>query len=97
MSLLDCHGYNVNFGSKKVIISRYGQFVGNSFLLDDLYRLSIIPSSSNTIFYSQLSVANIECCDTRHGRLGQVNKNTIKKMMYLDLIPKSPVDLNDRC
>ena len=28
MTLLDHHGHNVNFGSNKVVIGRYGQFVG---------------------------------------------------------------------
>ena len=54
-------------------------------------------SSSNAISDLVLSVAKIECCDTWHGRLAHVNKNTIKKMMHLDLIPKSPINLNDRC
>ena len=29
--------------------------------------------------------------------IGHVNKNTLKKMMHLDLIPKSPVNLKHRC
>jgi len=64
MPLLDCHGYSVIFNSNKVVISRNGQFVGKGFLLDRLYSLSLMPSSSNEILDSQLSVAIIECCDT---------------------------------
>jgi len=77
LPLLDQHGDNVNFGSNKVAISRHRQFVGKGFLLDGLYRLSVMPSSRNGISDSQLSVTNIECCDTCHGWLGHMNKNTI--------------------
>jgi len=95
ISLLDRQGYNVNFGSNKVVISRHGQFVGKGLLLDGLYRLSVMGSSSNAIFDSQLSVANIECSHAWHCRLGYLNKNINKKMMHLDLIPKLHVNMND--
>jgi len=74
MSLLDRHGYNVNFGSNKVVISRHGQFVSKGFLLDGLYRLIVMPSSTNAIFSLNLSVANVARSDIWHDRLGHVNK-----------------------
>ena len=59
MSLLDWHCYNVKFSSNEVLISRHGQFIRKGFLLDGLYRLSMIPSYSNAILDSQLSIAKI--------------------------------------
>jgi len=65
-------------------------------LLNGLYGLSIIPSSRNENIDSQLSIANIEYCDTWHGKLGHVNKNIIKKMMHLELIHKLHANVNDK-
>lgn len=78
-------------------MSRHDQFVGKGFLLDGLYKLSAMSSSTNVIFSSQVSVANVECLDIWHGRLGHVNKNTMKRMMFVDVISKSPVNEDDKC
>ena len=75
VSLLGRRGYNIYCGSNKVVIIRHGQFIGRDFLLDGLYRLSVMPSFSNAISNSQ-----IESCDPRHGRLGHVNKTQVKRL-----------------
>jgi len=43
------------------------------------------------IFLS-LSIANVEFCDSQHDRIWHVNFNTIKRMIHLDLIPKSYIN-----
>ena len=42
-------------------------------------------------------VANVECSNMWHARLGHVNLNSIKRMMSLNLIPKASIDLKQKC
>jgi hypothetical protein len=51
-----------------------------------------MPFANATLHFLSLSIANVECCDSRHDRLGHVNFNTIKRMIHLDLIPKSYIN-----
>ena len=44
-------------------------------MLDGLFRLSVMPSSSNEISCSSLSIANVKYCDIWYGRLDHVNRN----------------------
>ena len=60
-SLLVKNGYKVVFESNKIVITRLGQFVCKGFMLDGLFRLSVICLPLSCSF---LSVANVECCDT---------------------------------
>lgn len=47
--------------------------------------------------FSSFSIANIELSDIWHGRLGHVNRKTIKWMMNLDLIQKFEINDNTKC
>jgi len=87
-SLLDQNGFTLILGSNKIVISRFGSYVGKCYLLNDLYKLSLMPFSNIALYFSCLSIVNVECCDSWHGRLEHVNFNTIKRMVHLDLIPK---------
>jgi hypothetical protein len=55
-----------------------------------------MPSSSATLHFSSLFIANIGCCDSCHGRHGYVNFNTIKKIIHSNLIPKSHINNKKR-
>ena len=59
------------------------------------FRLNVINLSDNKI--SIHVTLNIESSDIWHGRLGHVNFNSIKKMINLNLIPKSSSDSSSRC
>ena len=42
-------------------------------------------------------ILNVESCNIWHGRLEHVNYEKLKKMMNLNIIPKSSVDLKHKC
>jgi len=56
-----------------------------------------MPLSINKISSISSLVANVECFDVWHARLGHVNLNSIKIMMSLKLIPKASIDLKQKC
>ena len=82
--------YRIVKGSNKFVIFKSNIFIGKGFICDGLFRLNVINSSDNEIYIS--FALNIESCDIWHGRLGHVNFNSIKKMINLNLIPKSSSD-----
>nr|KYP31709.1 Retrovirus-related Pol polyprotein from transposon TNT 1-94 [Cajanus cajan] len=97
-ALLVQQGFKVVFESNRVVISRHGSFVGKGYICDGLFKLSIMSSFINkNSSISSSSISNVECCDIWHGRLGHVNLNSIKRMMTLDLIPKSFNELKQKC
>jgi len=53
--------------------------------------------SINKISNISSFVANVECSNMWHARLGHVNLNSIKRMMSLNLIPKASIDLKQKC
>jgi len=79
----------------KFVISKSNTFFEKGFVCDGLFRLNVINSSDNKI---SIPVAlNIESFDIWHGRVGHVNFNSIKKMINLNLIPKSSFDSTSKC
>ena len=56
-----------------------------------------MPLFINKIFTISSFVANVECSDMWHARLGHVNLNSIKRMMSLNPIPKAYFDLKQKC
>ena len=88
-------GYRIMKESNKFVISKSNIFIGKGFVCDGFFRLNLINSSNNEI---SIPIAlNIESCDIYHGRLGHVNFYSIKKMINLNLIPKSSFDTSSRC
>lgn len=100
VSLLVQHGFKVVFESNKVVITKNGNFISKGYLRDGLFSLNVMDFDLNKIAcysFSTSSIANVECYNTWHGRLGHVNLNTIKRMMSLELILKSVINLKERC
>ena len=89
------HGHRIVKESNKFVISKSNIFIEKSFVCDGLFRLKVKNSSDNEI--SITAALNIESYDIWHGRLGHVNFNSIKKMINLNIIPKSSFDLSSRC
>jgi hypothetical protein len=95
-SLLDQNGFTLVVGFNKTVVSVFKFYVGKCYLLNDLYKLSIMLSFNATLHFSSLFIANIGCCDSCHGRHGYVNFNTIKKIIHSNLIPKSHINNKKR-
>ena len=62
-----------------------------------MFKLSLMSLSINKISNISSFVANVECSNMWHARLGHVNLNSIKRMMSLNLIPKASIDLKQKC
>jgi len=55
-----------------------------------------MPFSSNkTSCSSSFIITNVESCDMWHAILGHIKLNSIRRMMSLNLIPKSSIDLKN--
>jgi len=97
-SLLVQQGYKFVFESNRVVITKHGGFIGKGYICDGLFKLSLMPFSSNKIYdSSSLSITNVESCDMWHARLGHINLNYIRRMMSLNLIPKYSIDSKKKC
>lgn len=64
-------------------------FVRKGYVSEDLFKLNVV---SPTLSSSSSIALNVESCDTWYGRLGHINLDTIRRMMNLNLIPKSKID-----
>ena len=77
-SLLVQQGYKVVFESNRVG-TRHGVFIGKGYICDGLFKLSLMSLSIDKISSISSFVANVECSEMWHARLGHVNLNSIKK------------------
>ena len=69
-SLLVQQGYKVVFESNRVVISKFGVFIGKGYICNGLFKLNVMhfPSNKNSV-NSPMVVANVECSDSWHARL----------------------------
>ncbi|KAH7856800.1 hypothetical protein Vadar_005696 [Vaccinium darrowii] len=85
-------GYKVVMESNKVVISKNDVFIGKGFVSDVLFKLNVSKEDDVSP-----NVLNVEICDLWHGQLGHVNLRKLRKMMDLDLVPKSAIDVKRKC
>ena len=64
--------------------------------LDSMF-VNLLIYLSMKILIVPLHHLNVESCDIWHRRLGHVNFGTIRRLINLDLIPKSKVELGSKC
>ena len=101
-SLLIHSGHKIVLESNCLIISKGNLFVGKGFVSDGLFRLNICEPSDLSLYknfnYSSFSyvVLNVESCEIRHRRLSYINFGIIIRLMNLDSIPKSKIDLGSK-
>jgi len=80
-----------------VVVTRYGSFVCKGYLIDRLFKLNVVNHEVNNMSSTLLSVLNVESTNPWHGRLGHVNSQSIKRMMNLNLIPRSSINVKEKC
>jgi hypothetical protein len=88
VSLLLRQGLKLVFESNKVVLSKFGVFVGKSYELGGLFRLSVLNHYSS---FSYNVVCNNNCNfinDIWHSRLCHVNFESIKRLSDMSLIPE---------
>lgn len=90
-SLLVQAGYKIVLEANKVVITKNDVFIGKGFIFDGLFKMNVIPKCLNNKSPSS-TILNVESCDVWHGRLGHVNFGTLRRMINLNLIPKSKIE-----
>lgn len=93
-SLLVASGYMIVLEANKVIISKNDVFIGRGYVSDGLFKLSLL---NKTNFSASPIVLNVESGSIWHKRFGHVNLAAIKRMMNLNLIPKTDLDVKNKC
>ena len=96
-SLLIQVGYKLVFESNKVIITKFGSFIGRGYLCDGLFKLNIVDASTIRNECDYPVVLMTESCDVWHARLGHVNLNSVRKLMSIQLIPKTQINNSKKC
>ncbi|CAN1806123.1 Retrovirus-related Pol polyprotein from transposon TNT 1-94 [Linum perenne] len=85
-SLLVKHEFKVVFVSDKVVISKNDMFVRKGYLCDGLFKLSVMNINKNDASSSSYL---LESPTLWHARLGHVNYKSLRKMMNMEILPKS--------
>jgi len=89
-------GHKLVFESNKIVVSKFGSFIGLGYMSEGLFKLSILPEICSNKIDSSV-ILNVENSDVWHARLGHVNSSTLKRMMNFDLIPNSSIDYKHKC
>ena len=78
-SLLIKHGFRLVFESDKVILSKYGMFVGKGYVVNGMFKLNVMTVKPKNINNkaSTSFVYLLESSILWHGRLGHVNFNSL--------------------
>lgn len=88
-------GYNIVKEENKFVINKNDVFMAKGFVIDGLFTLNVMNSADNDNCSSM--IFNIESCDLWHGRLGNVKFWTIRRMVNLNMIPKTNYINNSKC
>ena len=93
-SVLCRDGYKLVFESNKIVMSKFGNFVGKGYESGGLFRLSTLESCYN------LNVATgLNKCEANiwHSRFCHIGFNSITRISRLDLIPKCEIVKGSKC
>lgn len=93
-SLLCKDGFKLVFESNKVIVSKYGQFIGKGYECGGLFRLSL-SDFCNKVVNSVNSINNES--NVWHSRLCHINFGCMTRLANLSLIPKITVAKSSKC
>ena len=82
------------FESDKIILSKFGMYVGKGYVSDGLFKLNVMAIINKN---NQSSVYLLESSNLWHGRLGHINYNTLRRLINLDHIPSFQIDSKHKC
>ena len=96
-------GYKIVLESNHLVISKENLFVGKGFVSGGLFRLNVCESPdlslnrSSDCSSSSSIVLNIVSGEVWHAGFDYVNYGTLRRLMNLDLIPKSKIGQGSKC
>ena len=93
-SLLCRDGFKLVFESNKVVISKFGNFVGKGYESGGLFRLNTVDPN----FHLNITSMNKICeSNVWHSRFCHINFVTIATMSRLEFVPKFEVVKGSKC
>ena len=90
-SLLNKHEFHMVFELDKVILSKFGMYVGNGYVSDEFFKLNVMTIINKN---NQSSVYLLESSNLWHDRLEHVNYDILCRLINLDHIPSFQIDSN---
>jgi hypothetical protein len=97
VSLLCQDGYKLVFESNKVVMSKFGNFIGKGYISGGLFRLSTSDYLYNLNFASMIIKNKIREANVWHSRFCHIGFDTIARMSILELIPKFNIVKGSKC
>jgi len=96
-SLLNKHGFRMVFESGKVGLSKSGIYIGRSYRSDGLFKLNVMTVKAVINKNNNSSAYLLESSNLLHGRLGNINFDTLHRLINLDHIPAFHTDSKHKC
>ena len=93
-SLLCKEGFKLVFESNKVVVSRYGLFIGKGYECGGLFRLSLADFFNNVV--NQISSIPNES-EIWHSRLCHINFGCMSRLAKMNLIPSFTLAKGSKC
>lgn len=100
--VLSNKGFKLVFESDKCVITKGGVYVGKGYLIEGLFKLSVVTNdndiNNNNAGTSAASVYMIDPSFLWHSRLGHVNFRSLQRMINLGMLPKCSMNkINSKC
>jgi transposase InsO family protein len=100
-SLLVSNQFRIVFESDKVVLSKFGKYLGKGYLENGLFKMSVMVVSREGEFAMNEKATTssyiVECSNLWHLRLGHANLKAIKRLVNLNLLNIEKFDSNKRC
>lgn len=89
-------GFKVAFEFNRVVLSRRDNLIGKGYLVDGLFKTTVMSFDFYKSPCYSYVVAKVECPNIWHGWLGHLNFSLITRMMNMKLISKSALNIKDK-
>jgi hypothetical protein len=97
VSMLCQDGYKLVFESNKVVMSKFGNFIGKCYISIGSFRLCTLDYLYNLNFAYMIYNNKIREADVWHSRFCHIRIDTIARMSRLELIPKFNIVKGSKC
>ena len=94
-SLLCRDGFKLVFESNKVVVSRYGQFIGKGYESGGLFRFSLSDFCNKVV--NHVCDSNNSVADIWHSRLCHINFGCMTRLSSMSLIPNFSIVKGSKC
>ena len=96
-SLLNSHGFRMEFEVDKFVLSKSGMYVGKGYMSDGIWKLYVMTVIKSYMNEASSCAYMLESSNLWHGRLGHVNYQTLRKSINLDHIPTFQIESKHNC